>query len=47
MLVNGLPAACIGEAASAAGIPLHQLRTEAATLEEVFLQLTADGVVTP
>jgi ABC-2 type transport system ATP-binding protein len=41
LLVVGLPAAVVGEAAAAAGIALHQLRSEAATLEEVFLQLTA------
>jgi ABC-2 type transport system ATP-binding protein len=43
VVVDGLSAALIGEAAAAAGIPLHQLRSEAATLEEVFLQLTADS----
>jgi ABC-2 type transport system ATP-binding protein len=43
VVVDGLSAALIGEAAAAAGIPLHQLRSEAASLEEVFLQLTADS----
>ncbi|MGZ4320366.1 MAG: ATP-binding cassette domain-containing protein, partial [Gaiellaceae bacterium] len=34
------PAASVGEIAAAAGIVLHELRTEAASLEEVFLELT-------
>jgi ABC-2 type transport system ATP-binding protein len=33
----------VGEIAAAAGIVLHELRTEAATLEEVFLGLTSEG----
>jgi ABC-2 type transport system ATP-binding protein len=33
----------VGEAAAAAGIVLHELRTEGATLEEVFLGLTSEG----
>jgi ABC-2 type transport system ATP-binding protein len=33
----------IGELAAAAGIVLHELRAEEATLEEVFLELTAEG----
>ena len=36
----GVPAARVGEVAAAAGIVLHELRTEAASLEEVFLELT-------
>jgi ABC-2 type transport system ATP-binding protein len=32
----------VGEAAAAAGIVLHELRTEGATLEEVFLGLTSE-----
>jgi ABC-2 type transport system ATP-binding protein len=32
----------VGEAAAAAGIVLHELRAEGASLEEVFLELTAD-----
>jgi ABC-2 type transport system ATP-binding protein len=43
LLVAGLSAARIGDAAASAAIPLHQLRSEAPTLEDVFLQLTADG----
>ncbi|MGZ4281433.1 MAG: ABC transporter ATP-binding protein [Gaiellaceae bacterium] len=34
------PAASVGEIAAAEGIVLHELRTEAASLEEVFLELT-------
>jgi ABC-2 type transport system ATP-binding protein len=33
----------VGEAAAAAGIVLHELRAEGASLEEVFLELTAEG----
>ena len=33
----------VGEIAAAAGIVLHELRTEGATLEEVFLGLTSEG----
>ena len=33
----------VGEVAAAAGIVLHELRAEGATLEEVFLELTAEG----
>jgi ABC-2 type transport system ATP-binding protein len=33
----------VGEAAAAAGIVLHELRAEGATLEEVFLALTSEG----
>jgi ABC-2 type transport system ATP-binding protein len=35
-----VPAARVGEVAAAAGIVLHELRAEAASLEEVFLELT-------
>jgi ABC-2 type transport system ATP-binding protein len=33
----------VGEIAAAAGIVLHELRAEGATLEEVFLALTSEG----
>ena len=39
-LVGGTTAAAIGEAAAHEGLVLHQLRTEARSLEEVFLRLT-------
>jgi ABC-2 type transport system ATP-binding protein len=38
--VVGRTAADIGELAAREGIALHQLRTEAASLEDVFLELT-------
>lgn len=41
--VAGLSAEVIGDLAAAAGLPLHQLRTDAASLEDVFLELTGDG----
>ena len=40
-LVVGLPPERVGELAAANGIVLHELRVEQATLEEVFLELTA------
>jgi ABC-2 type transport system ATP-binding protein len=40
LLVSGATAAAIGDAALAAGLPLHQLRTEHPDLEDVFLRLT-------
>ena len=43
LVATGLTAPAIGELAAAAGIPLHQLRTEVRSLEEIFLQLTDDG----
>jgi ABC-2 type transport system ATP-binding protein len=38
----GAPPERVGEIAAAAGIVLHELRTEGATLEEVFLGLTSE-----
>ena len=40
--VVGLTASAIGDLAAAAGLTLHQLRTEVQTLEEMFLALTGD-----
>lgn len=40
--VTGLSAQAIGDLAAAGGIALHQLRTEIQSLEEIFLDLTAD-----
>jgi ABC-2 type transport system ATP-binding protein len=42
LLVDGTPAARIGELAFAAGIPLHELAPESSSLEDVFLELTAE-----
>ena len=42
-LVVAGPAERVGEIAAAAGIVLHELRPQGATLEEVFLELTAEG----
>jgi ABC-2 type transport system ATP-binding protein len=39
--VSGVDAAAIGDAASRAGISLHQLATERPDLEDVFLELTS------
>ena len=37
------PAERVGEIAAANGIVLHELRVETTTLEEAFLELTAEG----
>ena len=42
LLVDGAPSAEIGELAFAAGIPLHELVPETSSLEDVFLELTAE-----
>jgi ABC-2 type transport system ATP-binding protein len=42
LLVSGLGAAQVGDLAFSAGLPLHELAPRAASLEEVFLQLTGD-----
>jgi len=42
-VVTGLSAAAIGDLAAAAGLALHQLRTEVRSLEDVFLEMTDDG----
>ncbi|MDE3130079.1 MAG: ATP-binding cassette domain-containing protein [Acidobacteriota bacterium] len=39
-MVTGLSAADLGDLASAHGVSLHQLRTEQATLEDVFMEQT-------
>ncbi|HEY2788486.1 MAG TPA: ATP-binding cassette domain-containing protein [Gaiellales bacterium] len=42
LLVHGTTTERVGEIAAAAGIVLHELRTEESSLEEVFLELTAE-----
>ncbi|ANF31674.1 multidrug ABC transporter ATP-binding protein [Leifsonia xyli] len=42
--VRGLRAEVIGEAAAAAGIPLYELATVTASLEQAYLDLTQDAV---
>lgn len=42
-VLTGAPAERVGEIAAASGIVLHELTTEAASLEEAFLELTAEG----
>jgi ABC-2 type transport system ATP-binding protein len=42
--VRGLAEARIGDLALAAGIPLHHLAPARASLEEAFMELTADSV---
>lgn len=42
-VLTSAPAERVGEIAAASGIVLHQLTTEAASLEEAFLDLTSEG----
>jgi ABC-2 type transport system ATP-binding protein len=44
LIVTGVPAARIGELAASASIVLHELTPQLATLEEAFLELTADSL---
>ncbi|MGA2453132.1 MAG: ATP-binding cassette domain-containing protein [Solirubrobacteraceae bacterium] len=43
LLVHGATSQRVGEVAFAAGIPLHELVTEGSSLEQIFLELTAEG----
>ena len=42
LLVSGMDAPQVGDLAFSAGLPLHELAPRAASLEEVFLELTTD-----
>jgi ABC-2 type transport system ATP-binding protein len=44
LLVTGLDARSVGDAALAAGVAVHELRPVQASLEEVFMDLTSDMV---
>ena len=44
LVVSGLDAARIGELAAAAGVVLHELAPQRASLEEAFMELTQDSV---
>jgi ABC-2 type transport system ATP-binding protein len=44
MLVTGLPASRIGELAASASLVLHELTPRLPSLEEAFMELTADSV---
>jgi ABC-2 type transport system ATP-binding protein len=44
LTVTGVPAARIGELAAQAGVVLHELTPQMASLEEAFLELTADSL---
>ncbi len=43
LFVKGRSASQVGELAHAAGVPLHELVPETASLEEVFIRLTSDS----
>lgn len=44
LLVKGLDAAHIGSVAAAHQLAIHELTAEQASLEEVFMEMTADAV---
>lgn len=44
LILEGPSAATVGDAAFAAGIPLHELTSQTASLEDIFMELTADAV---
>ena len=44
LLVTGLDSTRVGDLALEAGVALHELRSEQASLEEVFMELTSDMV---
>jgi ABC-2 type transport system ATP-binding protein len=44
LMVTGMPAPRIGELAAAASIVLHELSPQLASLEEAFMELTADSL---
>jgi ABC-2 type transport system ATP-binding protein len=44
ILVTGAGPAEIGDAAHSAGIALHELSPQQASLEDVFMELTSDAV---
>jgi hypothetical protein len=46
VLVRGVDAAAVGQAAFAAALPLVQLTSQRAGLEEAFFQLTEGGGLT-
>ena len=43
LLVRGADSERVGEAAFAAGVPVHELVAEGSSLEEIFLELTAEA----
>jgi ABC-2 type transport system ATP-binding protein len=44
LIVTGVPAERVGDLAHELGIRLHELRTKQASLEEAYMELTADSV---
>jgi len=44
LMVSGLEASAIGDIALAAGVPVHELAPQEASLEEAFMELTRDDV---
>ena len=43
LIVSGATTERVGEIAFAAGVPVHELATEGSSLEEIFLELTAEA----
>ena len=44
LVVTGVPAERVGDLAHELGVRLHELHTERASLEEAYMELTADSV---
>jgi ABC-2 type transport system ATP-binding protein len=44
LLVSGVSVERVGELAFAAGVPLHELSSQEASLEQAYMELTADSV---
>jgi ABC-2 type transport system ATP-binding protein len=47
LLVKGAESDRVGDIAFAAGVPVHELVTEGSSLEEIFLELTAEPSAVP
>ena len=44
IVVTGMPAAAVGELAAGASLTVHELTPVRASLEDAFMELTADAV---
>jgi len=42
LLVHGVSSEKVGDVAFAAGVPIHELVAEGSSLEDIFLELTAE-----
>jgi ABC-2 type transport system ATP-binding protein len=44
LLISGVPVEVVGDLAHRLGVPLHELSPQEATLEQAYMELTADSV---